>query len=247
MTNVPNEWSEDDSLLVELRHAAQEVEAGPVPVDRIVRRGRHLRARRRALAVGSAGAAGVLGVVLASAPSWWGGEDGARGEAAPPVVGAPGEVLEVGPAEPVAINDALVVGLLAEGRQNYVLSSPDSFDEAVEEARGVSGDNLGVDSISLHLEMDEGEPSLIGGTWRSDDGPPSRIEVLPHGESTTVEATVVALEGEDWGVYFLDPLHSSEIDTGFEVVAYDEEGAPFDFANCCVPANDNEDLGYEVP
>ncbi|SOD65783.1 hypothetical protein SAMN06297387_12347 [Streptomyces zhaozhouensis] len=223
---------EEDTFLVELRRAAQRMEAGPAPVDSIVRRGRKLRARRRALALGGAGAAGVLAVVLATAPAWWGGENGGQdGEESvtdPPVATSPGEVREVGPEEPVVVNDDLVLGLLAEGRQNYFFTEPDTFEEAADEARGVVGDSINPESLSLDITTEQGVPLAVSGSWRLGEGRPSRVEVVSEETTTTYEATVVALEGADWGVWFLDPERLPDLSDGYRVVAYDAEGEPFD-------------------
>ncbi|ARQ71040.1 hypothetical protein [Streptomyces marincola] len=219
----------------ELRRAAESVEAGPAPVDEVIRRGRALRARRRAVVTG-AGTAGVLAAVLAAGLAWTqtGAESGgtappAATREAPSPGGADdgGGPVEVRPYERLAINDRFVVGLLPEGEQNYVVSSPASFDENIEAAKRYSGDNIRPNSLSGGIHGQDGEAELITGAWRL-DGTPSRIEIRPEGQDAGHPATIITPAGDPgWGVYCLDAGHLPGFTGGFRVVAYDANGEMF--------------------
>ncbi|MFD7512559.1 hypothetical protein ACFV5N_24915 [Streptomyces sp. NPDC059853] len=225
----------------ELRRAmeaeAGAVEPGPVPVDDLIRRGRALRFRRRAAVVAGAGAVGVLAVVLAAGPLWWpGGGAAGDGEVPPAATGGPpdpggadgaggGPAVEVEPYEPWVVNDAFVLALLPEGAQNYLLSSPERFEENLETARDAHGDGIGPDSISVGYDF--GTDPLVFGVWRL-AGTPSRIVVVPEDGGGVYPATLVTLAGEPgWGVYYLDAASLPSLAEGFRVIAHDADGRVF--------------------
>ncbi|MDT0344945.1 hypothetical protein [Streptomyces litchfieldiae] len=218
-------------LVEELRRAAATTTAGPAPVEEMIRRGRALRFRRRMAAAG-AGTAGVLAAGLA----WLGSAEAgpaAPDDAAPPAatheVALPngddsGAPVEVRPYERHVINDGLVLGLLPEGDQNYVISLPEYFDEDIEANKHLPGSNIDPDSISAGYREDTGAVVLVEGAWRLDETP-SRIVVAPEGQDVTYPATVVTLAGESgWGVFYLDVSHHPDFALDFQVIAYGANG-----------------------
>ncbi|WP_049568454.1 hypothetical protein [Streptomyces sp. SBT349] len=221
----------------ELRRAAGTLVVGSAPVEEMIRRGRALRARRR-LATAVAGTAGVLAAVLAACLAWLptgagsagtGGPDdpappAATREAPSPHGDDSGAPVEARPYEPVPINDETVLGLLPEGDENYVVTSPASFAEDIEAAKGYPGSNIRPGSISSGYSEDAGAVVLVEGAWRL-DATPSRIEIAPEGQDVTYPATVVTLAGETgWGVYYLDAGRHPEFTFAFRVIAYDTNG-----------------------
>ncbi|TDC26492.1 hypothetical protein E1265_04190 [Streptomyces sp. 8K308] len=229
-----SEWKNGPELVEELRRAAEAAAAVPAPVEEMIRRGRALRFRRRVAAAG-AGTAGVLAAVLAAGLVWLptdagsGGPDGTAPPAATRDAAFPhGDdgvaPVEVRPYERIVINDDVVMGLLPEGDQNYVVSSPEYFDEDIEAAKHYPGNNINPDSISAGYREDAGAVLLVEGAWRL-DGTPSRIVVAPEGQGVTYPATVVTLAGESgWGVYYLDVSHHPDFALDFRVIAYDANG-----------------------
>ncbi|ONK12976.1 hypothetical protein [Streptomyces sp. MP131-18] len=144
---------------------------------------------RRAVLTGAAAAAAM--VVLLPQGAQAGGMD----------------LIEAQPYERVEINDSFVMGLLPEGNQNYVVSSPEQFDESVEAAKQYPGSNIRPNSISAGMYGEDGEIVLIEGAWRLDEGVPF-ISVTPEGQDWGYGAHPVALENEDgWGTFYFDPTH----------------------------------------
>ncbi|UED87461.1 hypothetical protein [Streptomyces profundus] len=225
---MPKRESEPD-FADELRGAAEALDVGPAPVDELIRRGRALRRRRRRLAVTGAASAGVLAAGLAAGLAWTPVGPGSADPAPPAGRTSPpfpddDERREVRPYERLAINDAFVMGLLPEGNQNYVVSSPASFDEDMAAARGHFGDNLGPRSVSVGYQANDGDVLLIDGAWRLDETP-ARILIEPEGWGDPLPATLVQLAGEsDWGVYYLDAGRHPGFPGEFRVVAYDAQG-----------------------
>ena len=139
-------------------------------------------------------------------------------------------VLEVAPYEAVTIDEEHVIGLLPEGRQNYVISHPDGFDEAVEQARHQVGDDIRRNSISAGVESVDGETTLVHGAWRLDEKP-SEIVIVPEGVTDWGYATQpVTLEDEPgWGAYYASAdTFGGDLPERFTVVAYDENHEVFD-------------------
>ncbi|MFE6281038.1 hypothetical protein [Streptomyces sp. NPDC057877] len=135
------------------------------------------------------------------------------------------EVKVVAPYEPVDINADLQMGLLPTGRQNYVISSPDTFAEAVEAAKGYVGDDIRPDSISLGVDTEQGEVTLISGAWRL-AGTPRDITVS-FGKDIDYAAQLVRLPGRPgWGTFYLDTRGQDLPDT-FTVTARDQAGKVF--------------------
>ncbi|WP_129843503.1 hypothetical protein [Streptomyces sp. RFCAC02] len=115
------------------------------------------------------------------------------------------DLIEAQPYERVEINDHFVMGLLPEGEQNYVVSSPGSFDEDIEAAKGYPGSSIRPDSVSAGVHGEDGGIVLIEGVWRLDEGVPF-ITVTPEGQSWGYGAQPVVLENEDgWGTFYFDP------------------------------------------
>ncbi|UED87463.1 hypothetical protein [Streptomyces profundus] len=166
---------------------------------------------RRAVLAGTAAAAAM--VVLLPQGAQAGGMD----------------LIEVDPYEAVVINDAFVMGLLPEGDQNYVVSSPDSFDENVEAAKGFPGSQILPDSIGVGVYGEDDEIILIEGVWRLDEGVPF-ITVTPEGQDWGYGAQPVALEDEDgWGTFYFDPAAWDVVGVdSYTITASDADGEVFD-------------------
>ncbi|MFB4196120.1 hypothetical protein [Streptomyces carpaticus] len=231
------EFAEKLRRAAEVEAGAGTAEPGPVPVDDLIRRGRALRFRRRAAVVGGAGAVGVLAVVLAAGPLWWplGGAPvadrvppsatGGASPTPPAADGTGGAPVEVEPYERVVVNDALVLALLPEGRQNFLLSAPEHFEENLAIAESLEGDSIRPESVSAGYDF--GTDPLVYGAWRL-EGVPSRIVVVPEKGDEAYPATLVMLTGEPgWGVYYLDAASFPSLAAGFRVIAYDADGEVF--------------------
>ncbi|WP_049568446.1 hypothetical protein [Streptomyces sp. SBT349] len=142
---------------------------------------------KRALLTGAAGAAAM--VLLFPQGAQAGGMD----------------LIEVRPYQRVVINDDFVMGLLPEGNQNYVVTSPAFFDEDIEAAKGYPGSNIRPNSVGAGIHGEDGEIVLIEGVWRLDEGLPF-IAVTPEGQDWGYGAQPVALKNEDgWGTFYFDP------------------------------------------
>ncbi|MFE1360863.1 hypothetical protein [Streptomyces harbinensis] len=139
------------------------------------------------------------------------------------------DVIEVQPYERVEINDQWVMGLLPEGNQNYVVSSPASFDAHIEAAKNYPGSDILPDSISAGVYGEDGEIHLLEGSWRLADGVPF-IQVTPEGQDWGYGAQPVVLEDEEgWGTYYFDPAvwQIEGVDT-YTITASDADGEVFD-------------------
>ncbi|ARQ71042.1 hypothetical protein [Streptomyces marincola] len=138
------------------------------------------------------------------------------------------DLVEVAPYERVEINDDFVMGLLPEGEQNYVVSSPASFDENVEAAKQYPGSSIRPNSLGAGIHGQDGEIVLVEGVWRLDEGVP-HIAVTPEGQDWGYGAQPVALEDENgWGAFYFDPA-AWEIDgvDSYTITASDEDGEVF--------------------
>ncbi len=165
---------------------------------------------RRALLTGAAAAAAL--VVLLPQGAQAGGMD----------------LIEVRPYERVEINDDFVMGLLPEGDQNYVVSSPEHYEEDIEAAKNYPGSNIAPDSVAAGIYGEDGEIVLIEGVWRMDEGLPF-IAVTPEGQDWGYGAQPVALKNEDdWGTFYFDPA-AWEIDgvDSYTITATDPDGEVF--------------------
>ncbi|WP_062212913.1 hypothetical protein [Streptomyces sp. NBRC 109706] len=224
---MPHRGNEPE-FVDQLRWAGEDLVAGPAPVDEMIQQGRALRARRRRVAVAGAASAAVLAAGLAAGLAWPRTDPGAdpvppaAQSSTPPLPGPDDRdpVLEVRPYERVVINEAQVLGLLPEGEQNYVLSSPAHFDENMEQARGYPGANIRPGSVSVGFQAEDDDVWMIDGAWRLAETP-ARIVVVPDGGDESYPATLVRLAGEtDWGVFYLDTGHHPDFPTDFRVIAY---------------------------
>ncbi|MCK1798388.1 hypothetical protein MTQ01_20630 [Streptomyces sp. XM4193] len=135
------------------------------------------------------------------------------------------EVIELEPYEALDIADDWQLGLLPEGRQNYVLSSPGQFEESVERAKQQIGDDIRPDSTSLHVGSEQGEVQLIAGAWRLAEAPMEITVYIEEGIGYT--AQLVQLPGNPgWGTFHLDTSGIEGLKS-FEVVAKDADGKVF--------------------
>ncbi|GAB2925380.1 hypothetical protein [Streptomyces mayteni] len=168
---------------------------------------------RRALLAAAAIAASVTAVLTAPGSAVAGGL----------------EPLLVAPYERVEINDANVMGLLPEGRQNFVVSEPASFEEDIEAAKQRPANGIRPNSISSSVAREDGMTTLVYGAWRLDEIP-SEIVVYPEGEDWGYGAQLVVLEDEPgWGTYYFDASRYQDERLGeLTIVAYDENHEVFD-------------------
>ncbi|MFP8944355.1 hypothetical protein ACLIYM_23350 [Streptomyces fenghuangensis] len=212
-----------------MRREAGTLTAGPAPVETLVSEGRRLVRRRRTAAGAAAAAvlACLAGGVLLPPLLASSGPAPAAPPAASPVPPAPSAtpagVRVVEPYEPVEIGRGALLGLLPEGRQNYVVSwgGPEAFREDVESARGMVGDSIRPGGLSLgHSSTPEGGV-LYTGAFRTETEP-ARITVTAGGR--TWEAGMVRLSGDPgWGVYHVDAGRAG-LGTRATVTAYGPDG-----------------------
>ncbi|MEU1281817.1 hypothetical protein [Streptomyces sp. NPDC005805] len=127
----------------------------------------------------------------------------------------------VRPYEPVAIGGGAVMGLLPEGRQNYVVAWQD-FEESIERAKGYTGDDIRPGSLSGG-QYSDGDDVLFTGAWRLDTAP-ARVTVRV-GAGGEREAGILTLPGEPgWGTYHLDAPGSGTPREITVVTAYAGDG-----------------------
>ncbi|MBB1254644.1 hypothetical protein H3146_14920 [Streptomyces sp. OF3] len=138
------------------------------------------------------------------------------------------EVRIVEPYEPLEINEETRLGLLPQGRQNYVVSHPDSFTANVEYAKGLVGDDIRPRSMSLGVQSENGEVTLITGAWRLSEAP-REITVRFKGDNFGYAAQIVQLPGKPgWGTYYFDPKAWGLSKKEFTVEGVDRNGRVFD-------------------
>ncbi|RKN38506.1 hypothetical protein [Streptomyces hoynatensis] len=138
------------------------------------------------------------------------------------------DLIEVRPYERVVINDRFVMGLLPEGEQNYVVTSPEYYDEEIEAAKSYPGSSIRPNSVGAGVYGEDGEIVLIEGVWRLDEGVPF-IAVAPEGDELSYGAQPVALRHEDgWGTFYFDPAawEIEGTDT-YTIIATDADGDVF--------------------
>ncbi|MDX3526862.1 hypothetical protein P1P75_10515 [Streptomyces sp. ID05-39B] len=128
----------------------------------------------------------------------------------------------VRPYAPVDIGQGAKMGLLPEGRQNYVVAW-DDYEEAVEQAKSLAGDSIRPNSISGGMGVD-GDDVLFTGAFRTDTVP-ARI-TLRIGAGSEVEAGMLRLPGTPgWGTYFYDAAGAGRPQETVQVTAYDADGS----------------------
>ena len=128
----------------------------------------------------------------------------------------------VRPYEPVEIGQGAKMGLLPEGRQNYVVAW-DDYEEAVEQAKSLAGDSIRPNSISGGMGVD-GDDVLFTGAFRTGTVP-TRI-TLRIGTGAEVEAGMLTLPGTPgWGTYYYDAAGAGRPQETVEVTAYDADGS----------------------
>ncbi|MFE9676748.1 hypothetical protein ACFYO5_21800 [Streptomyces sp. NPDC006259] len=135
---------------------------------------------------------------------------------------APNGPRVVRPYQAVEIGQGAKMGLLPEGRQNYVVAW-DDYEDAVEQAKGLAGDNIRPDSISGGMGVD-GDDVLFTGAFRTDTVP-ARI-TLRIGTGAEVEAGMLMLPGRPgWGTYYHDAGGAGSPRGTVEVTAYAQDGS----------------------
>ncbi|CAM5227463.1 hypothetical protein SHIRM173S_09919 [Streptomyces hirsutus] len=129
---------------------------------------------------------------------------GAREAAAVQAPDLPAASLTAGPRvvrpyQPVEIGQGARMGLLPEGRQNYVVAW-ENYAESVERAKGYAGDSIRPDSLSGGLHT-EGDDALYTGAFRTETVP-ARITLRIDG-GAEAEAGMLSLPGDPgWGTYY---------------------------------------------
>mgnify|MGYP001265993016 CR=1 FL=1 len=134
----------------------------------------------------------------------------------------------VDPYEPVVVNDRFVMGLLPEGEQNYVVSTPEDFAEDIEAAKDYPGSTILPNSVATGLYGEDDVIVLVEGVWRLDEGVP-QIVVAPEGDPLSYGAQTVTLRNEDgWGTFYFDPSAWEAVATDtYTITAYDTDGEVF--------------------
>ncbi|MFH9813926.1 hypothetical protein [Streptomyces sp. NPDC017230] len=128
----------------------------------------------------------------------------------------------VRPYQPVEIGQGAKMGLLPEGRQNYVVAW-DDYAESVEQSKGNAGDSIRPNSLSGGLHT-EGDDALYTGAFRTDTVP-SRITLRVDG-AAEVEAGMLRLPGEPgWGTYYHDAAGDGAPRESVVVTAYGPGGS----------------------
>jgi hypothetical protein len=129
----------------------------------------------------------------------------------------------VQPYEPVEIGQGARMGLLPQGRQNYVVAWGDGFAESVARSKKYVGDSIRPNSLSGGLHTD-GDDALFTGAFRTDTVPVRitvRVDAGPE-----QDAGVLMLPGEPgWGTYYLDAAGAGAPKESTEVTAYGADGA----------------------
>ncbi|GAA2383022.1 hypothetical protein GCM10010420_01280 [Streptomyces glaucosporus] len=150
-----------------------------------------------------------------------------RSHAAPAEAATAPGVRVVRPYEPVEIGQGALLGLLPEGRQNYVVDwSPEGFRESVRRAKGYVGDDIRPNSLSGGLHYSPERGSLFTGAWRSDTVP-ARITVRTA--DGTFDAGILRLPGNPgWGAYHLDAGRTDARKAPVTVTAYAPDGTVID-------------------
>lgn len=151
---------------------------------------------------------------------------GASDSSSQPSVRGALEPIELAPYEPLDINEDYQLGMLPEGKQNYVVSSPERFEESIETAKGYPGTNIRPNSFSLGTSAESGDVYLVDGAWRHEEIP-SQIILSRPGEDFGWAAQIVHLPGEtEWGTFYLSTTHLDDLDE-FTVTAYDQDNEVF--------------------
>ncbi|HZG02281.1 MAG TPA: hypothetical protein VE546_01675 [Streptomyces sp.] len=141
---------------------------------------------------------------------------------------APSAVRVVRPYEPVEIGQGALMGLLPEGRQNYVVAwgGPEDFREQVEQARQYAGDDLRPNTVSGGISSSPEHGVLFTGAFRT-DVVPGRITVRTAGG--TFDASMLRLPGNPgWGTYYLDAGRTDALAAPVTVTAYAPDGTVID-------------------
>ncbi|MFI8307580.1 hypothetical protein ACIF80_30030 [Streptomyces sp. NPDC085927] len=128
----------------------------------------------------------------------------------------------VQPYQPVEIGQGATMGLLPEGRQNYVVAWED-YAGSVERAKGYAGDSIRPDSLSGGLHT-EGDDALYTGAFRTGTVP-ARITLRIDG-GAEVEAGMLRLPGDPgWGTYHYDAAGTGAPRESVTVTAYGPDGS----------------------
>ncbi|QIP86424.1 hypothetical protein GLX30_23055 [Streptomyces sp. Tu 2975] len=151
-----------------------------------------------------------------------GGTDSVTPAAAATVKAAETGPRVVRPYQPVEIGQGAKMGLLPQGRQNYVVAWED-FEGSVERAKAYVGDSIRPNSLSGGLQTD-GDDALFSGAFRTDTVP-ARITVRV-GTGPEQAAGMLMLPGEPgWGTYYLDAAGAGAPEETTRVTAYGADGA----------------------
>ncbi|MGW3680195.1 hypothetical protein [Streptomyces prasinus] len=128
----------------------------------------------------------------------------------------------VRPYQPVEIGRGAKMGLLPEGRQNYVVAWED-YAGSVERAKGYAGDSIRPESLSGGLHT-EGDDALYTGAFRTGTVP-ARVTLRIDG-GAEVEAGMLRLPGDPgWGTYHYDAAGAGTPRESVTVTAYGPDGS----------------------
>lgn len=186
----------------------------------------HLSAGKRRVVIAALAATLMIGGAGTAAAAYSSGSDSSGSSSPAPSVKGGLEPVELAPYEPLNVTDDTQLGMLPEGKQNYVLAPREQFEQRVEDAKSRPGNGLAPDSLSLRTHADAGDVQLVAGAWRHGEIP-SQIIVSREGEDFGYAAQIVHLPGEsEWGTYYLDTTELPDLD-GFTVTAYDQDNNAF--------------------
>lgn len=217
------------ALASALRREVEGLTPGTAPVDAVLRQGRARRRRRGAAAACAVVAAVAVPLtVLAWPPET---PDPPR-YAAPPASSSPsatpaptaGTLKVLEPYEGFTVSDGWQLGMLPEGRQNYILEADGQFAASMELRRDKNiGASIRPNSFS-GPSLGTGNP-LVSGAWRLAQ-PPQRITLTTESGREYLADLFTLPDNPGWGVYTFHGTDMGPEDT-FTVTGYDARGKVF--------------------
>ncbi|MET8114998.1 hypothetical protein [Streptomyces prasinus] len=167
-------------------------------------------------------AGGTAGEAVGKTAGGQARETAAVRASAPPAASRAAGPRVVRPYQPVEIGRGAKMGLLPEGRQNYVVAWED-YAGSVERAKGYAGDSIRPESLSGGLHT-EGDDALYTGAFRTGTVP-ARVTLRIDG-GAEVEAGMLRLPGDPgWGTYHYDAAGAGAPRESVTVTAYGPDGS----------------------